>query len=149
MSLSSCPQCWDSPCTCGHMGYSLVYHNNNTSEELVKLRQEVVALKEIISSLVGSIEDKPMRALTVPAWLKEHRKGRQIAVINSYNRQDIKIEGQEIKTVKSLSPCAYCEIMPNEETCKKCTQSGNYSEFSGMEAIFIKETALLGGTDEL
>jgi len=71
-------------------------------------------------------------------------------VINSYNRQDIKIEGQEIKkTVKSLSPCAYCEIMPNEEICRKCTQSGNYSEFSGMEAVFIKETASLKGIDEL
>lgn len=27
MALSDCPVCWDTPCTCGHMGYSAVPTN--------------------------------------------------------------------------------------------------------------------------
>ena len=31
MSMSDCPKCWDTPCTCGFAGYKLVYDNQRCS----------------------------------------------------------------------------------------------------------------------
>lgn len=28
MALSDCPKCWDTPCTCGHMGYTTIFHSD-------------------------------------------------------------------------------------------------------------------------
>lgn len=42
MSLSDCPKCWDTPCTCGHMGYETV--PLGTKAELDKLKENTFKL---------------------------------------------------------------------------------------------------------
>lgn len=61
MSMSDCPKCWDTPCTCGHMGYTTVYHKRVLSrekEDLKKfpsfrqnLQKELVVLEERIKEI--------------------------------------------------------------------------------------------------
>lgn len=56
MALSDCPKCWDTPCSCGHMGYTLVYHNDDRAtlkqkihdleNEVCRLKQEIEKTKE-------------------------------------------------------------------------------------------------------
>ena len=55
MALSDCPKCWDTPCTCGHMGYTTVYHKNAASinERMDRLEAENAALKAEIARLVS------------------------------------------------------------------------------------------------
>ena len=53
MALSDCPKCWDTPCTCGHMGYTLVFHKNAASinERMDRLEAENAALKAEVARL--------------------------------------------------------------------------------------------------
>ena len=56
MALSDCPKCWDTPCTCGHMGYRVSYPYNvdenpiayKFSKENQKLREEKLELEKLV-----------------------------------------------------------------------------------------------------
>lgn len=52
-----------------------------------------------------------------------------------YNRSDLKVNGEEVKTIKSLSPCAYC-VKPRQGTCPDCV---GYAGFEGEEVVIIKD----------
>lgn len=62
MSMSDCPKCWDTPCTCGYMGYTVKrlpgksqYH---TDKEAARLMKENAALKRRIEALEAAKEVK-------------------------------------------------------------------------------------------
>jgi hypothetical protein len=52
MALSDCPKCWDTPCTCGHEGYSIVYH---TKENSLKIKEQIV---NEVKNLIWNLENK-------------------------------------------------------------------------------------------
>ena len=61
MSLSDCPKCWNTPCTCGHMGYTTVSHKNGASinMRIDRLEAEIAALKAEVARLASYNGRKP------------------------------------------------------------------------------------------
>ena len=61
MSLSDCPKCWNTPCTCGHMGYTTVSHKNGASinMRMDRLEAEIAALKAEVARLASYNGRKP------------------------------------------------------------------------------------------
>ena len=55
MSLSDCPKCWNTPCTCGHMGYTTVFHKDGASinMRMDRLEAEIAALKAEVARLAS------------------------------------------------------------------------------------------------
>ena len=58
MSMSDCPRCWNTPCTCGYMGYSVTFNpepspyqldqeKNDLHRQINKLRDELEKLKKV------------------------------------------------------------------------------------------------------
>ena len=68
MSLSDCPNCWNTPCTCGHMGYTTVSHKNGASinMRMNRLEAEIAALKAEVARLASH-----NRQITKPASCEE------------------------------------------------------------------------------
>lgn len=55
-----------------------------------------------------------------------------------YNRKDITVNGATPDTIKSCSPCAYCEVSGLHCRCCK-----DYSEFIGAESVLIKKEQVI------
>ena len=50
MAMSDCPRCWNTPCTCGYMGYTVTRLPGKSEYdrdcEIAELRDEIRKLKE-------------------------------------------------------------------------------------------------------
>ena len=50
MAMSDCPRCWNTPCTCGYMGYTVTRlpgkSEYDRDREIAELRDEIRKLKE-------------------------------------------------------------------------------------------------------
>ena len=61
MSMSDCPKCWNTPCTCGYMGYSVTRlpgkSQYQADKETARLRRENDALTRRIESLEQRMSD--------------------------------------------------------------------------------------------
>lgn len=55
MSMSDCPRCWDTPCTCGYMGYTLIRHNGpsqyDKDNEKKALEDRIIELEKKVKRL--------------------------------------------------------------------------------------------------
>jgi len=63
MSLSDCPECWNTPCTCGHMGYTVLTIKDDAF--LLEVAEKLDDLKEF-SMYPKSIDEmiKKLKELT-------------------------------------------------------------------------------------
>ena len=55
MALSDCPKCWNTPCTCGYMGYDVAFHKGRSQYDndlqVESLKKEIRSLKIKINEL--------------------------------------------------------------------------------------------------
>ena len=66
MSMSDCPKCWNTPCTCGYMGYTVIPHTvpGYIQDEIKELKEEIHRLKaklEEPAKLRSSLSNKKCR----------------------------------------------------------------------------------------
>jgi len=61
MALSDCPKCWDTPCTCGYMGYTITRCQGippyEHDRQMRVLKEEIDRLREKMKQLEGEKND--------------------------------------------------------------------------------------------
>ena len=58
MSMSDCEKCWDTPCSCGHGGYVVVYLPDNHGLSYHEVQALVKSLEADLPERIAQIKEK-------------------------------------------------------------------------------------------